>query len=146
MPEPPFRFEPIEHTADAGIEVRASTRDELFAGAAVALADTVAFVAALEPRLERRVHLEADDTELLLVDFLNELLFLFETEGVLFCEVEVSLSDLGGGRLALDSRLRGEVYDADVRELRTPLKAVTYHGLKVEECGPGWRARVIFDV
>jgi SHS2 domain-containing protein len=70
---------PLEHTADVGIEVDAPSRETLFAEAAVALADTLTASRAVRPALEREVEVEAADDELLLVDFLSEVLFLFET-------------------------------------------------------------------
>ena len=147
MSPAPASHRPLEHTADLGIEVEAPDRDSLFAEAAIALADTVTPVAAIASTIERRLELEAADEELLLVDFLSEILFLFETDGTIFGAAEVRLE--GDGQrppVELHAVLRGEEYDEARHPQHTVVKAVTYHGLRVWRDGERWRARVLFDL
>jgi SHS2 domain-containing protein len=149
----PPSHRPLEHTADVGIEVEAPSREALFAEAAVALCDTLTASGAVRPALERELAVEAADDELLLVDFLNEVLFLFETEGLVFGGCSVELRGGAGGEVegpgnavALRAVLRGERYDRDRHPLRSVVKAVTYHGLRVWRDGQRWRAQVLFDL
>ena len=148
MREQPPSHRPLEHTADVGIEVEAPSREALFAEAAVALCDTLTASRAVRPAVERELAVEAADDELLLVDFLNEVLFLFETEGLVFgdCAVELRAGAGAGGDVALRARLRGERYDRERHPLRAVVKAVTYHGLRVWRDGERWRAQVLFDL
>jgi SHS2 domain-containing protein len=156
MGDRPATHRPLEHTADVGIEVDAPSRESLFAEAAVALCDTLTRRDRVRVSLEREVALEATDGELLLVDFLNEILFLFDVEGLLFGEAEVRIDDQGGSRVALCAVLRGERYDTERHPLRSLVKAVTYHGLEIRReaaddrgrpgDGARWRARVLFDL
>ena len=141
-------YELLEHTADLGVVVTAPTLEGLYAEALRALTDCITEVAAVAPREGRRIGLAAADRELLLVDWLGEALYLFETEGLVFSAAEVELQ---GGRedgaaARLEARLHGESFDSRRHPLKVQIKAVTYHGLEVRETEEGWRARVIFDI
>lgn len=140
-------FETFSHTADLGLRVRAATREELFAEAARGLFSVlVANPEAVRPVEEIQVQLDAEsldaeDLEFLLFDWLNELLYRFDTEHVLFSQFAVSLADNG-----LEATCRGEKIDASRHEMDHEVKAITYHGLKVEPTGDGWLAEVIVDI
>jgi SHS2 domain-containing protein len=138
-------YQKLDHTADTGIELQARSLDELFADAAIAFGDCVTEVAGLRCRQWRTFEIEARDLETLLVDWLDELLFAFETDGLLFGRVEVEVEEAG-----VDWRLRakagGECFDPLRHPLKVPIKAITYHRLKVGREAGGWIGRVIFDV
>jgi SHS2 domain-containing protein len=144
----PASHRSLDHTADAGVEIDAPSREALFAEAAIALADTLTPIVGVGGTVERVLELEAADDELLLVDFLNEILFLFETEGLVFAGAAVRLE--GGGEASspvrLRATLRGEEYDEAKHPLRSLIKAVTYHGLSVRRQGERFAGRVLFDL
>jgi SHS2 domain-containing protein len=102
----------------------------------------------MAPSIERRLELEAQDDELLLVDFLSEVLFLFETEGFVVVAAAVELE--GGGAspppVRLRATLRGAEYDEREHPLRSLVKAITYHGLRIWRDGERIRGRVLFDL
>jgi SHS2 domain-containing protein len=139
-------YKMLDHTADIAVEVSAATRDELFAEALRALTDCVTELERVEPRERRSLDLGARELDLLLVDWLGELLAAFEVEGLLFCRAEATVADEPGA-LHLTAKAWGEPYDPSRHPLKVMIKGVTYHGL---EAGPradgSWRARVIFDV
>jgi protein archease len=135
----------LDHTADVGIEVHAATLDALFADAASALCDVITDVERIEARVEAACELTAEAPDLLLVTWLEELLFRFDSEGVLYPCGEVRVAGAEGA-WTLAARLRGEAYDPRRHPLKVQVKAVTYHGLEVARDEQGWRARVIFDL
>lgn len=133
-----MRFEEIEHTADVGIRAYGSTASELFEGAATGMFSLIANLDRVKPVGEEVLRLSADDLPGLLVAFLSELLFLHETQHLLFCRFEIHVE---GARL--EARAWGETIDKGRHELKLALKAVTYHRLRVDpEQGV---AEVIFD-
>ena len=135
-------YEVFEHTADLGLRVRADRLETLFAEAGKALFSTI--VANLEEvRLvqEQAIELESDQVDFLLFDWLSELLYQFETQGMLFAEFEVTLDQ---GRLV--AKCRGERADPERHDLDHEVKAITYHDLRVEETADGWLAEVIVDI
>ncbi len=145
-------YEFFEHTADLGLRIRAADVDTLFAEAALALfAAIVEDPNTVEPRQRVDVELSGEEIEYLLFDWLNELLYRFDTEHVLFgrFEVHVKKDDLPG-RTDCQSVLRGTAWGEPIDPARHALthevKAITYHGLSVQHTDDGWHAEVIVDI
>jgi SHS2 domain-containing protein len=139
-------YRPLAHTADIGFEVLAPTLAELFSEAVPAFTHSFTDVERVEERLRREFALSAADRELLLHDWLEELLFAFESERLLFRRAQARLAAAAVGELRLEATAWGEVHDPARHPLKVLLKAVTYHRLAVEESEDGWRARVILDI
>ena len=135
-------YETFEHTADIGLRARAADLDALFAEAAKAffsvIVENYADVVAAE---EFSVLVGGDQLDDLMYDWLAELLYRFDTEHVLLCQFDVTAGDAG-----LTATVRGEAFDPDRHRLDMEVKAITYHGLKVERDGEGWLAEVIVDL
>jgi SHS2 domain-containing protein len=138
-------YQKLDHTADTGIELQARSLDELFTDAAIAFGDCVTEVAGLRCCQWRTFEIEARDLETLLVDWLDELLFAFETAGLLFGRVNVEVEQ-AGVEWRLRAKACGERFDPARHPLKVPIKAITYHRLLVAREAGGWRGRVIFDV
>lgn len=141
-------WQSIDHTGDAGILVRAGTREALHEQAAAAMFEILLDPATVRPECSWPVAVEGQDREDLMVRWLSELLFLHETRGIALARFEIlQLTDR-----ELSATVYGEPLDASRHVLRTMLKAVTYHALLVTEDrlgsagDDGWTARIIFDV
>ncbi len=137
-------IEVFDHTADVGLRIRGDDLADLFRTAAGGLFDYV--VANRESvRVDRTevVTLRADSTADLLLGWLNELIFLCETQHVLFTRFEVVLSADG---LALEATIGGERIDRDRHVLDHEVKAVTHHGASLGRDGDQWVAEVILDI
>ena len=135
-------YETFEHTADLGLRIRAATLDELFAEAGQALfAAILEDLATVNPHERADVHLDGDDRAYLLVDWLKELLYRFDTEHLVFGRFAVRVSDTGVTGTAWGERL-----DPARHMLSHEVKAITYHGLRVEPDAGGWLAEVIVDI
>lgn len=133
------RFEELDHTADVAIRAYGRTPSELFANAAAGMFSLIVSPGTVRPRGEARVDVTGEDVPNALFRFLSELLFLHETQRVVFSEFEVSLEGL---RVAATAR--GEAIDRARHELLLNVKAVTYHGMAVDlERG---EATVTFDI
>lgn len=125
-----------------GLIVRAEDGPTLFAVAGLALFDLLCRIEAVEERDRYELAGEADGVEPLLVDWLNDLVFLFEGRGVVcrrFVFAEWSPAGYRGEAF-------GEPIDEARHEPRDLVKAATYHGLFVRELPGRWEARVILDV
>ena len=135
-------FEFFEHTADLGLRIRAADLDTLFAEAAGALfAAIVEDPSAVRPEQCVEVRLAADDLEYLLFDWLKELLYRFDVDHLVFSRFEVHV-----GADGLTGKAWGEPLDRSRHEPAHEVKAITYHGLKVEQTTDGWLAEVIVDI
>jgi SHS2 domain-containing protein len=134
--------ETFDHTADLGLRVRAPDLDTLFAEAGQALfAAIVEDLGTVQPRQRLDVELKDPDRGYLLFDWLRELLYRFDSEHVLFGRFQVHVSDGG-----LRGAAWGEPLDLDRHRLLHEVKAITYHGLRLEPADGGWLAEVIVDI
>jgi SHS2 domain-containing protein len=142
----PARLEYLEHTADVGFDVTSDTLDDLFRTAASGMFELLmGSDAAHAPNRTtgaaqlRQLSLRASDVASLLVDWLRELLYWHETEGIIVPHIEFTT-------------LTERQLDATVRSFRSTvdpireIKGVTYHQLDVHRQDGVWQARVIFDV
>jgi len=100
--------------------------------------------ATLSITVERAVTIEAPQLDLLLYDWLSELIYLKDAEQLVFPDAEVRVRGEAPCRLA--ARLRGDVLDRARAALRADPKAVTFHRFALEPYAGGWRARVVIDV
>jgi SHS2 domain-containing protein len=123
-----MRYKLLEHTADAMVEVYGKDLDERFGNAAYALFDQITDIAKVEPRGEIQIVLSAESRDQLLVDFLQELLFLHDAEDLVFCEFDVTTD----GK-KLDARVRGEKFDEKKHPKKSVVKGVTYHRLEFDD-------------
>jgi SHS2 domain-containing protein len=136
-------YETFAHTADLGLRVRAATVNELFADAACGLTSMlVANLDAVRPVEEVHIELAGEALDYLLFDWLTELLYRFEAEHWLFGQFDVAVSDEG----ALSANCRGERMDVTRHQMDHEVKAITYHGLRVERTADGWFAELIVDI
>jgi SHS2 domain-containing protein len=135
-------WETFEHEADVGLVVRGRDGPELFAQAGLALYELVCDLEAVEQRDRYRLAGRADGVEALLVDWLNELVFLFEGRGVV-CS---GFSFRRWSETAYAAAALGEPVDPARHVTRDLVKAATYHGLSVAATAGGLEARVILDV
>jgi SHS2 domain-containing protein len=133
----------LPHTGDVGIRVRAASLEDLLATAAAGM---FGILAGPPDRTDLAdsidVEVEEERAELLLRAWLDELLFRFSAERRLYGLWEIRAAS----PRRVEAVARGTLFDPDRHELRTELKAVTYHGLRAEGGPGGWTATVIFDV
>ena len=135
----------IEHTADTGLEVEAPTLDELFVEALRGMTDCITELEQVAPKTRRRIGVRAADLGQLLVEWLSEVVYVFEVEDLLSSQAEVEIKESEAG-FELEATVAGEPFDPDRHPIKIAIKAVTYHQLAVEQTASGWRARVIFDI
>lgn len=137
-----MKFEFFDHTADIGARVYGATKEEVFQNAAAALYHALGTFKLEGERKTEFLKLKADTEAELLVEFLGELLFRFDSHRLLFDQVEIQ--ELKSGYLA--ARLSGREVDLARSEPNYEIKAVTYHQAEIKEENGRWRAKVIFDV
>ena len=139
----PGGFRELENvTADIGIEAWGSSVESAFASAANGLASLKSEVPASNKTLKKRFKIRTDSLSSLLVQFLNEIVYLEETEGFLPGVVH----DLTISGTSLDATVAGDTFDPEIHSMNAHIKAATYHGLEIEELPDEVRIKVIFDV
>jgi len=135
-------YEFFDRTADLGIHVETARLEDLYAEAAEALFAVICDEPeTIKPRESRRYQITGVDRALVLFDWLRTALLAFETEGWLLHHADVTIGDEG-----LTVAAWGEPFDPDRHPLCHEVKAITYHGLRVEHEGNGWVGEVIVDI
>jgi len=135
-------YEVFDHTADIGIHAFGRTLPELFIHAAQGMESLVVAPEQVRESVSREIAVEGHDVVSLLIAWLNELIFLFDTEYLLFRTFEIKAFT----ETSLSGRASGEPYDAQRHDLSSAIKAVTWHEAAVELTGDGYKARIIFDI
>jgi SHS2 domain-containing protein len=132
----------FDHTADMGVEIYGKSLPELFANAAFAVFDIITDLRLVKETEKRQIVIEGSGWEDLFINYLREILYLFNGEELLLKKCSI-------GRIVpyrLEGSVTGEFYDPAMHRIHTEIKAATYHQVSVREISDQWTARVIFDV
>ncbi len=140
----PYRFLEDIATADAAFEAEGRTLEDLFRDAATATFEVMVDTGSVNPVMTWSIELKNETVEGLLFDWLSELVYLKDSEGVLFCKFDPTIEK--NDAYELKARVAGETSDREKHILRSDVKAVTYHLFEVGKSGEKWRARVVLDI
>jgi SHS2 domain-containing protein len=130
--------------ADCALDLEGRDLDDLFETAALALADLMVDPSTVCAALERTVAIEAAQLDLLLYDWISELIFLKDRDREVFTRCRVHVE--GEGPYHLRAELEGGGIDPARTGLRADPKAVTFHQFTLERVDDGWQARVVIDI
>jgi SHS2 domain-containing protein len=139
----PYDYFP--HTGDIGIRVWGGSVEEVMRSAALAFTDAVVDAASVREVETVEVSCRARAPDLLLHEFLSELLYQFDARGRLVRDADVAVTR-GEDGWRLEARTRGEQLDAARHRPKALVKGVTYHALTVVETREGWQGTVILDI
>ena len=131
----------IEVEADIGFEVWSEDLNNLFEEAALAMYEIMVDIDKVEPKEERYIKIEAEEMDLLMHDWLSELLYITDVKGIVFSKFNVIINNF-----KLEGKAFGEPVNRKKHNPKTEIKAVTYHRLKVSKENGIWRATVILDI
>ena len=134
-------FEILDHTADVGIIAYGADIKQAFANAARGLFSLIIKLDEIQEILHRDIRVSANDQESLLVEWLNELIYLFDAENIIFKRFEITYLN----NTLLMARSYGEKVDKVRHKLKTGVKAATYHMLKIDK-DDGCKVQVLFDI
>lgn len=126
-----MKFKFIEHTADVGVEAYGDSLEEKFGNAALGLFEIMLDTSKVEQKEKREFEVEADDEQSLLYDFLERFLIIRDSEGLVFSKFDVSIEK--GENLKLKAEAWGEELDPEKHEVKTEVKAITYHRMEVTD-------------
>lgn len=141
----PYCF--VDHTGDTAVKVTAEADSDLFQDAARALSAIIVDVDRAPPdgESEQRLDLDAEDGEALLIDFLNELIFMFDSRR--FLPWTLTVEELVIGVPArLRGTVRGETFDPACHVFLTEVKAATFHDVEIRQTKEGWETTIVFDL
>jgi len=129
-------------TADTAFAAYGKDLDELFENSAIAMFEVMVNTKQIEPKIKREVEIKAEDLQGLLFSWLNELLVFYGAENLAFSKFEVKID---GKNFRLSAECWGEQIDPQRHDVRTEVKATTYHKMKIKKTEDGWSSQVILD-
>ena len=137
-----MKYKFLEHTGEAMFEAYGKNLEELFVNAGLAMLDLMVGKSKVEPKIKREFKLESDKVDLLLYDFLSEIIFYKDAERLVFSKLKVKISE----GYKLEAEFYGVELDMEKHEFGADPKAVTLHRFEVKEVKEGWKATVIIDI
>lgn len=134
-----LQFRVLDHDADIRIEAFGASQQELFQNAAKGLFSLLTDPAEVHAVLEKNITVRGNGE--LLVNFLNELLFIWDTDRFLPSEITVDLRPE-----SVNALIKGEIFDENRHFIQLEMKAVTYHNFSISEENGIYRATFVVDV
>ncbi len=142
----PYEFLEDVATADIAFSARGETLEETFRAAAEATLNVmVEETEAVQPRGTRRIRLENGELDMLLFDFLQELIYYKDAEQLMLRVPEIRIQG-DTAPFDLQAEAAGEKLDPDRHHPRVDVKAVTLHQFRLARTDAGWEAFVILDI
>lgn len=127
------KFEFFDVTADVGYRAYGKTMNDAFSNAALALFEVMTDTSNIKPLMEKKIKLEAEDAYALLYDWLSELIFLHDSENLIFSQFKVKITIKNHETYLLNASVWGEDFNHDRHESREEVKAATYHLMDIKE-------------
>lgn len=141
------KFTFLDHMADVYVEVYGDTLEELFENAATAMFEVMTDTSRVSHRVVRSVSTEGFDLESLLYRWLEEWLIIRDSENMLFSKFKVyKLTKISEDQFIIEGQGWGEKFNPSIHEVRTEVKAVTYHMMEVKQEEGKWIARFLLDI
>jgi SHS2 domain-containing protein len=140
------QYEYLDHTADIKFQAYGETQEEVFENAALAMFNVIIDTGKVSGDTTREITLKSPDLEALIVDWLSELLYIFEVEEIIFREFRVEKIREEESGYSIKAQALGEKYYPDSHPFETEIKAVTYNQLEIVKTPSGWKAQVVVDI
>lgn len=138
-----MKYEFFDVTADVGYKAYGKTLEESFENAALALFEVITDTNTIKSTVENKIIIESEDLFALLYDWLSELIFLHDSECLVFSEFKVKITRRKNNYV-LNALVYGEAFDPAIHESREDVKAATYHLMDIKEEN-GYMVQVILD-
>lgn len=138
-------FEFFDVTADIGFRAYGVDINEVFENAAMAMFEVMTETSKVNPLAKREISMESEDEEGMLYDWLSELLFLHDYEGLVFSKFRVNISQESPDKFNLQAEVWGDTFNPSLHEIRDEVKAVTFHLMEIKK-EDGCKVQVILDI
>lgn len=141
-----MNFEILDIAGDVGIKANGLTCKEAFINAAIGMYSLITDLTHIMENREIKIEIESSSLEGLLVGYLNELIFQFDTYGFIGKKIEILDLQLTVPECKLVGKIYGDKFDPKRHEKRLLIKAATYHNIRVEKVNNAWKTEVVFDI
>jgi SHS2 domain-containing protein len=140
----PYEF--LEHTADIYISAFGKNLKEAFQNAALAMFQTMTDANNVDPKEKEKISVEGCDKKSLLYNWLEELLFCFETKGLVYSVFNIIEISQYQKKFRLLAEIAGEIFNPEKHIQKVGVKAVTYHLMEINEKKKHVNVKFILDI
>lgn len=141
-----MNYEVLDISGDVGIRAYGRDYGEVLISAAVGMYNLITDIDKVVESSNLSVSVQADTLEGLIVRYLNELIFNFDTYGFIGKRIEINTFEERPEGFSVLTTVYGEEFDPERHERRLLIKAATYHNIKLENIDNKWKLEVIFDI
>ncbi len=139
-----MRYKYLDHTADLKIRAYGRTLEQAFINTAIAGFDFLTDTSKMKKRFEKKIMISANRLESLLYDYLEELLYLLDTEGIIFCEIKDMKIKKDNDKYSLQCTALGDNYKN--YDVKGNIKSVTYSEMSVKKEKDKVVIEVVLDI
>ena len=140
------QFEIIDISGDVGIRAFGKSIEEVFKNSAIGMYSLITDLEGVKAEKSISISVESNSLEGLLVSWLNELIFHFDTYNFIGKRIDIQFLTPNSQSPSLKAIILGEEFDTERHERKLLIKAATYHRLKIEKVRDIWEADIIFDI
>ncbi|MFZ6007284.1 MAG: archease [Nitrospirota bacterium] len=140
-----MKFEILDISGDVGIRAYGQNCEEAFANAGIGMYNLITDIEKIAEKQAINIEARGDSLEGLLVPYLNELIFQFDTYGFIGKRIEI-ITFSNQPSAFIKVKVYGEEFDPNRHERRLLVKAATYHNIRVEKINSRWEIEVVFDI
>ncbi len=130
-------------TAEIGFEVEADSLEDLFKDSALAVTELAVKLNGIKNKEEKTIEIESNSLENLLFDWISELIYLKDAEGLLLKDYKIEIDKKNNN---LRAECKGDKIDRVNHELNMDVKAATFHNFYIKKENGKWKCNVILDV
>lgn len=123
-------FKYFETTADIGIEIQTENMTDAYINAALATLNIITDIEKIKPKITKKIYVESEDEYGLLYDWITELLILLDSENFIVSKYNIKISKYEN-TIVIDGQILGDIYDRNIYNYKTEVKAITYHQMKI---------------
>jgi SHS2 domain-containing protein len=135
-----------DHTADIAVDIEADSLNELFTAAAFTWRESISDDKNDGSFENKSLTFHDESLEILLVAFLSELNFLFQSEHWMMSSVQQIDIQKEKNDWNLSIMINGGHFDRNQMQLKSEIKAITYHQMEIKEKNGKFSTRIVFDI
>ena len=137
----------VDHAADIAVDIKADSLNELFIASALAWRKSISDYENIKSNSEKKFSIKEDSLEILLVSFLSELNFIFQSEIWMMNSIHsLQIVKQNNNDWNLSAELLGQNFNREKMNLKAEIKAVTYHQMEIKEQKGKFSTRIVFDI
>lgn len=137
-------YEYFETTADIGVTACGESLENAFINSALGTMNLITSINQIKPKITKKVEIKSEDIYGLLYDWITELLILLDSDFFIASEYDIKITK--NNEYILTGNITGDIYNTDLYNYKTEVKAITYHNMDIKKIGDKYKLNFILDL